>query len=505
MKQPGERATHGGPCGQTAGKSGAITSPERGQPKGVPAAETAGKTVAPKGPGGGDLGGPDGAKPGDRIVKTIHVLPRDPGHNGDPIGPSHGLTPMSSPCGTPSVLPSSPVDCCRSPVLPVCLKAGNPDPSEVPSDVARHGYTCAGARQNSVPASGSHCGRPEVSTEDRCVQGAMCPVSVPEVAVPEGSVQGGPQRNRDANDEGKGLAAGPGPQREGGARRERGPHPAVGSDCIDDTVTAEKEDGPVVGEPLSRADLLLRRVYGDFSRDGDGCDLDRGIQGDQVWQSRWRRLAALTFPRNMVPQGKQGNAFLLELAAELDGVREGKWNSERPLVFFAVMLQRSPGVTRAKDIRAAIQQRLRMWQEAKYDALVDNAESIAWNNASTKPSATSEDSAARKFNAKVISGRLRQAVRELTSKAGGGSFVSGRDRCQIWKEGIRSPIRQTPPGAGTECRSDVRLRYVPGSCAPLADARGRGDCSPEDVWISGPPRSRCRASEGHVHATRSGL
>ena len=223
----------------------------------------------------------------------------------------------------------------------------------------------------------------------------------------------------------------------------------------------------MVGEPLSRADLLLRRVYGDFSHDGDGCDLDRGIQGDQVWQSRWRRLAALTFPRNMVPQGKQGNAFLLELAAELDGVREGKWNSERPLVFFAVMLQRSPGVTRAKDIRAAIQQRLRMWQEAKYDALVDNAESIAWNNASTKPSATSEDSAARKFNAKVISGRLRQAVRELTSKAGGEFCIRTRSMPNLERRYSKSYQANTPRRGNRvqkRCQTTLCARILCPSC-----------------------------------------
>ena len=80
-------------------------------------------------------------------------------------------------------------------------------------------------------------------------------------------------------------------------------------------------------------------------------------------------------------------------------------------------------MTRAEDIRAAVQQRLRMWQNNKFDALVDDTELTAWSNASTHSKTTSADNAARKFNAKLISGRLRQAVRELTSKTGGGVLM----------------------------------------------------------------------------------
>ena len=91
-------------------------------------------------------------------------------------------------------------------------------------------------------------------------------------------------------------------------------------------------------------------------------------------------------------------------------------------MFAAVVLQRSPGVTRAKDIRAAVKQRLTLWLDEKYDSLVDTTEMIAWQNVATRSPTVSDDTAARNFDAKLISGRLSQAVRELTSRAGRGVY-----------------------------------------------------------------------------------
>ena len=176
----------------------------------------------------------------------------------------------------------------------------------------------------------------------------MRPVSEPQVGCNEnlsdllitpGMAAGNTaERQRVADESLKGRAAGLDLQRDGGAHSESGPHPAVvGGISNKDTVITEGEVGPG-GELLCRADLLLGEVYGDYPHHGDGCHLDNDIQGNRIWQSYWKRLVSLTFPRNTVPQGKQGTAFLLHLALELDGVREGQWNSERPLVFAAVIL-----------------------------------------------------------------------------------------------------------------------------------------------------------------------
>ena len=45
-----------------------------------------------------------------------------------------------------------------------------------------------------------------------------------------------------------------------------------------------------------------------------------------------------------LPTGTVGNKLLYLLVDEWKGVREGKWNSERPLVFVMVVLQQVEGV-----------------------------------------------------------------------------------------------------------------------------------------------------------------
>ena len=203
------------------------------------------------------------------------------------------------------------------------------------------------------PACPSRKGAPPAAARWSCpVMGGMRSLNCPAKfhlghGVDSVQLLPGGRLHRVANETTKGPAGGlTEPEGVGGNQIEVSPRPALGSHGIPDQDPRATEEG--VGHerrPPSWADLLLKGVYGDYPRDGDGCLLARGIQGDRVWQGYWRRLASLSFPRNSVPQGKQGNTFLLQLALELDGVREGKWNSEKPLVFAAVVLQRSQGVT----------------------------------------------------------------------------------------------------------------------------------------------------------------
>ena len=86
-----------------------------------------------------------------------------------------------------------------------------------------------------------------------------------------------------------------------------------------------------------------------------------------------------------------------------------------------------------------------MWQENKFGALVDNTEMTAWSNASTHSKTTSADNAARKFNAKLISGKLRQAVRELTSTASGGVLKPNDIDVKTGKTVIKVLADKHPP------------------------------------------------------------
>jgi hypothetical protein len=167
------------------------------------------------------------------------------------------------------------------------------------------------------------------------------------------------------------------------------------------------------------ADGLLDSVYGDHPHHNDGRHLDGGVSGDAQWQRRWRRIAELPTTPYSVPQGRVGRRFVATLAAEFQGVKARSWNSERPLVFAAVVLQTAPGVKRARDIRKRLTQRMDLWDQGRFIALVDDTVAEVQSRHGSHP-APDDEARARAFNAKVLSGRLRPAVRALTNRDQGG-------------------------------------------------------------------------------------
>ena len=111
------------------------------------------------------------------------------------------------------------------------------------------------------------------------------------------------------------------------------------------------------------------------------------------------------------PQGRVGRRFVALLTADFTGARLRQWNSERPLVFALVVLQRAPGVIRARDIRRRLENRMTLWEERQHAGLVDDTEAESRLRAGRDRMQTPE-SKARAFNAKVLSGRLRAVVRD---------------------------------------------------------------------------------------------
>ncbi|KAI2490762.1 hypothetical protein MHU86_23809 [Fragilaria crotonensis] len=85
-------------------------------------------------------------------------------------------------------------------------------------------------------------------------------------------------------------------------------------------------------------------------------------------------MAQIATTRYQAPAGRVGRRFIATLTSEFRGVRERRWNSERPLVFVATVLQTTQGVRRAKDIRSRLAQRMDLWDQGHFKALVDDAE-----------------------------------------------------------------------------------------------------------------------------------
>jgi hypothetical protein len=83
-------------------------------------------------------------------------------------------------------------------------------------------------------------------------------------------------------------------------------------------------------------------------------------------------VVAHPHPMYNPPKGGLGHRVVSTMAKEFEGVREQRWNSERPLIFAPCILRKCRGVIRAANIRRRVECRLQMWTDGQYDALVQD-------------------------------------------------------------------------------------------------------------------------------------
>ena len=226
------------------------------------------------------------------------------------------------------------------------------------------------------------------------------------------------------------------------------------------------EDDPFL-QPLTKADELLMSVYGDTIHLNDGCQLDGGIEDNKLWLRRWLRVVACDLKLWEVPRRcNLGKRFVNLLANEFKGVRLRQWNSERVIVFAAVILNRRSNVKEAKEIKKVIQQRLDMWEAGQFTALCNEvmkgAESVApfCTAGDWKEDGVSENVAAR-YNSMVLSGKIRSAVRFATERGQGGPY-SPDDACSKTGRPVIDVLRDT-----STRRSTFRTRMRMGRCLAL--------------------------------------
>jgi hypothetical protein len=77
-------------------------------------------------------------------------------------------------------------------------------------------------------------------------------------------------------------------------------------------------------------------------------------------------------PMYYPPKGGIGQWVVAALAREFRGMHERKWNLERALIFAPCVLQKSPGVICARDMKRRVERRLTLWIGGQYDALVQD-------------------------------------------------------------------------------------------------------------------------------------
>ena len=202
-------------------------------------------------------------------------------------------------------------------------------------------------------------------------------------------------------------------------------------DGADDDDSAEDPEKwtDLASQVLTDCDRKLIAVFGDTTHRNDGRHLNGGIDDDLVWQRRYDKVVANSHRLYSPPKGNVGKDVVRTFAEELKGVRERKWNSERPLCFIACVLRHRQGCTQSKDIRRRINNRLALWKAGKFDALIQDitATALARAGSGGRPDEDLE-SVARAFNSQVLDGKLKSAVRNLTIGERGG-VLGPEDLC----------------------------------------------------------------------------
>ena len=173
---------------------------------------------------------------------------------------------------------------------------------------------------------------------------------------------------------------------------------------------------------LSETDKLLDAVYGDHPHTNDGTHLDGGVVGNRFWFNHWKYLVQLPTTKYSLPKGRVGRRFVQQLAREFLGVRERKWNSERPIVFQMVILQTEQPVRRMKDIRKLLNDRLDLWDQGMYTALANHAATQVQGPRAPRRD-RDDETEARVFANTVAGGRLRKAVNNLCRPEGGKGIL----------------------------------------------------------------------------------
>ena len=99
------------------------------------------------------------------------------------------------------------------------------------------------------------------------------------------------------------------------------------------------------------------------------------------------------------------------LAAEWHGVLRWNWNSERTLIFSHVVLIKTLGICRVREIRAQITRRMDLWKRVLNTGLVGDAEAEGdvREGRAARGGEEEDEAVDQSYHNTVLSGKLRQA------------------------------------------------------------------------------------------------
>jgi hypothetical protein len=164
----------------------------------------------------------------------------------------------------------------------------------------------------------------------------------------------------------------------------------------------------------SEVDDLMMRAFGSslVPDDFDG--------GDNVWSDYWESISQLSGRHYDLPRGTCGRRFIDLLCVEIRHLTRGNYPSDRLIVFSSVILQRDKSVRFGPDIRRTLNRRMSMWENDKFDLLVQ--ETVRCERSFTNQSrhrANNENHIINVFTRLMLQGKVRAAVRWLTERSKG--------------------------------------------------------------------------------------
>jgi hypothetical protein len=183
-----------------------------------------------------------------------------------------------------------------------------------------------------------------------------------------------------------------------------------------------KDDGisSTQQEKQTIADIKMIQAFGVPLLNSDGSPRV------DLWSSIWERMTRLKGRLYSLPGGSVAKEFISLYNQEVSDFANGNKKSESFICFPTLILQKDRHIKKTKEIRVLLKRRMKMWQEGLFRELIKEAEDCDRKLPSSSGK-MSEDQEAKVFSSLMLQGRLREAVRFVTDRQGGGVMSPDED------------------------------------------------------------------------------
>ncbi len=177
----------------------------------------------------------------------------------------------------------------------------------------------------------------------------------------------------------------------------------------------------------------------------------------------------------------------------------GECNSEKPLIFAACILRKVRNVAHFAEVKPLVWWRLNAWEEGQFVGLVNGVEeeALICGFGAGRHGEFAVESAGRRFNSMVLSGKVLAAIRMVTKRDPSGLFQPS-DICSKTGHLVLDVLRDKHPDAVVPTLDDFDLHpdtHDPQDMPPLCCfeeqvaksvvklSRGAGPCGVDGIML----------------------